>query len=338
MTMWKASVVSVVLFALLASGSLVKAARGQEPGLGRDASMKVASAIDRVSNLLSLNRPLDAANEALHREDIEPDIKFPPVTVPADGVTKPTLPPRTITSGAPLVVRVFGDSQSRDLAVSMQNAAAGDARITIDDRGKVSTGLARPDYYNWPARLQEQLSQADADVVVFMAGDNDDQSLQDREGHLVATIGTPEWAEEYRRRVAGIMDLVDNHRRKLVWVGDPAVGVDSLNRTIAVINPIVADEAARRPGWVTYVAPSKVLEGPNGESQDYVTLPGGTAPVKCRRGDGVHLTVDCIRVLADQALAAIRPMFSLDVATTTTAPAVTSTTVAPVAPTTTTTK
>lgn len=317
MTLWKTTVVSITLFALLASGSLVKAARGQEPGLGRDASMKVAGAIDRISNVLSLNRPLDAANRALDREDIEPDIKFPPVTVPADGVTKPTLPPRTITAGAPLSVRVFGDSQSRDLAVSMQNAAATDTRIAVDDRGKVSTGLARPDYYNWPARLQEQLADSDTDVIVFMAGDNDDQSLQDREGNVVATIGTPEWAEEYRRRVAGIMDLVNNHRRKLVWVGNPPVGRSSLNATIAVINPILADEAARR-SWVTYVIPSPTLAGPNGEYQDYVTLPGGTAPVRCRRPDQVHLTVDCIRVLADQALSVIRPVFSLDPTTTTT--------------------
>ena len=315
--MWKTAVVALVLFALLASGTLVKAARGQEPGLGRDASMKLAGAIDRVSNLLSLNRPLDAANRALHREDIEPDIKFPPVTVPADGVTRPTLPPRTITSGAPLSVRVFGDSQSRDLAVSMQNAAAADPRISVEDRGKVSTGLARPDYYNWPARLQEQLTGSDTDVVVFTIGDNDDQSLQDREGHLVATIGTPEWAEEYRRRVAGIMDLVNNGRRKLVWVGTPPVGPASLNRTLAVINPIVADEAARR-SWVTYVMPSKTLSGPNGEYQDYVTLPGGAAPVRCRRPDQVHLTVDCIRVLADQTLDVIRPIFSLNPTTTTT--------------------
>ena len=329
MTLWKTSVLSIALFALLASGSLVKAARGQEPGWGRDASMVAAGVIDRVANLLSLNRPLDAANSALGREDVEPEIKFPPVTIaPATPQTTTTIPGRAVSPGSPLRMRVFGDSVADSLAVSLKNTAARDPLVSVTNDGRVSTGLARPDYYNWPARMQELLGQSDADVVVMMVGSNDDQSLLDRQGHVVAKLGTPAWDEEYRRRVAGVMDLVNNGRRRLVWVGMPLVGRAELNDVLRRIDPIVIDEAKRRP-WVTYVDLTKTLSGPNGEYVDYLTPPGGGASIRCRRPDGVHLTFDCLKIVSDKVLGLTRPMFPVATTTTTTVPVVAATTTVP---------
>jgi hypothetical protein len=318
MTLWKTSVVSISLFALLASGSLVKAARGQPVGWVRDASLAVAHGVDRVANLLSLNRPLDAANAALARDDVEPEIKFPPVTVaPVVDQTTTTLPGREISPDAPLRMRVFGDSVAFSLGTSLKNTASDDPVIHVANDARISTGLARPDYYNWPARMQEQLAQSDADTVVVLFGSNDDQSLQDREGKVVARLGTPEWEEEYRRRVAGVMDLVDNRRRKLVWVGMPVVSRPELNATLRSIDAIIADEAARRP-WVSFVDLSKDLSGPNGEYVDYLTPPGGGATIRCRRPDGVHLTFDCLSIVSRRILGLVRPMYPVATTTTTT--------------------
>ena len=83
-----------------------------------------------------------------------------------------------------------------------------------------------------------------------------------------------------------------------------------------LINRIIEEEAALRP-WVTYVETADLLDGPNHEYVDYFT-PEGKPAIRCRRGDGSHLTVDCIALVTDQVLAAIRPMFP--VATTTTLP------------------
>ena len=96
---WKAGVVSLVVFCLLSSGSLVKTARGQSDGLGRTITLGMARGIDRVSNFLSLNRPLDWVNEALDRTDNEPEVLFPPTTLPAApaGTTTTTAPPPTIS-------------------------------------------------------------------------------------------------------------------------------------------------------------------------------------------------------------------------------------------------
>jgi len=328
MTAWKAAVVSLVLFSLLASGSLVKAARGHERGWQRDIYLPAANGIDRLANLLSLNRPLDWANGALHRDDVEPDIQFPPVTVPPASGSTTTVPPRVISATAPLRVGVFGDSQSKDLGLAMKSRKAKDPTISVYQQGQVSTGLARPDFYNWPARIQEFLADDDVDAVVFMTGSNDDQTLQDRLGNAVTRIGTPEWSEEYRRRVAGLMDLVNNGQHRLVWVEVPLVRDPELGATAKIINQIVRDEAASRQ-WVSVVDAEAALAGPDGAYSDFLEL-DGKAPVRCRRPDGVHLTSECLEELSDMVFDAIAPFFANEVATTTS-----TTTAVPAIPTTT---
>jgi len=297
-TVWKCAVTSVVLFSLLASGSLVRAARGQEEGWRRVASVAAAGAVDRVANFLSMNRPLDWANAALGREDVEPDIEFPPVTLPPSSATT-SAAPRVASVASPLRVGVYGDSLSIDLGRAITSEFATSSLVDVVDvveRGKVSTGLARPDFYNWPARLQELLGGADKDVIVFLAGSNDDQTLQDRDGNSVASVGSASWAEEYRRRVKGVMDLVNNGAHRLVWVGVPLVARPDLQRVTGLINDIVEDEAASRP-WVTFVDTEVPLAGPDGEYADYLQ-PDGRPPERCRKGDSVHLTVACFSIVA----------------------------------------
>ena len=154
-TAWKAGLVALVAFCLLASGSLVKSASGQDEGAGRTVTLGIAKGIDRVSNLLSLNRPLDWINSALDRPDTEPDVKFPPTTLlpVAAGTTTTTVPPPTISAARPLQVKLFGDSQGEALGAMLQRATAKDPLIHATYDTKISTGLARPDYYNWPARM-----------------------------------------------------------------------------------------------------------------------------------------------------------------------------------------
>jgi hypothetical protein len=79
------------------------------------------------------------------------------------------------------------------------------------------------------------------------------------------------------------------------------------NTTLQTINRIVQEEAALRP-WVTYVDTADLLDGPDHEYVDYFT-PEGKPAIRCRRGDGSHLTMDCIALVTDQVLGAIRPMF-----------------------------
>jgi hypothetical protein len=317
---WKAGLVALVTFLLLASGSLVKAASGQDEGPGRTVTLGIAKGIDRVSNLLSLNRPLDWINEALDRPDREPDVKFPPTTLlpVASGTTTTTTPAPAISPSRPLQVRLFGDSQGQALGAMLQRTTATDPLVHATYDARISTGLARPDYYNWPARIVSDLDQQNVDVAVLNWGANDAQALRDANGKLVAEVDTPAWDAEYRRRIAGVMDLLRDDPRRVVWVGQPTTRDPTRNAEMQKINEMAKEEAAKRP-WVIYVDTAELLDGPGGTYVDYLTPPGAQ-PIRCRQTDGIHLTFDCDRLVIQKVLENIRPIFPVE-STTTTAPA-----------------
>jgi hypothetical protein len=235
------------------------------------------------------------------------------------GTSTTTIPPRVISVEDPLRVQVFGDSQGYNIGYVLKSETADDALISADFDAKVSSGLARPDFYNWPARVQESLVRDDADVAVIMVGANDDQNLMSVAGERVAVENTPEWDAEYRRRAAGMMDVLNNGKRKIVWIGEPKVGVPKLDAALGKINAIVAEEAALRP-WVSFVETSSLLAGPNGEYVDYFT-PKGKPAIKCRYGDRVHLTTACVEIVVEQVLLQLVSMYPQLVPTTTTVPA-----------------
>ena len=314
-TAWKSGLVALVSFCLLASGSLVKSASGQDEGTGRTVTLAIAKGIDRVSNLLSLNRPLDWIDSALDRPDTEPDVKFPPTTLlpVAAGTTTTSIPPPSISAARPLQVRLFGDSQGEALGAMLQRATATDPLIHATYDTKISTGLARPDYYNWPARIVSDIEQQGVDVAVVHLGANDDQALRDADGAFVADLGTPAWDADYRRRIAGVMDLLHRDPRRVVWVGQPTTRDPTRNAQMQHINDIAKQEAGLRP-WVTYVDTTQLLDGPGGTYVDYLT-PADGQPIRCRQSDGIHLTFDCDRLVIDKVLQVLRPMFPVDTTT-----------------------
>ena len=304
-TVWKGTVVALAVFVVLASGNMVSSARGMPLGWQRSVALGVAESVDRVANFFSLNRPYDWAAGLLGIEEDDEDFTFPEASDPAlpaspdATVTTTTLVPlRVPTAAAPLKVVVAGDSTAKSLGDALIGAAGGNAELTISNEGKVSTGLARSDYFNWGARMSEIVAVDQPEVVVFMVGANDGQSILEGDGTVVAQFDTPEWTEQYRRRVAGIMDLVEGDGRRMVWVGEPNVGTGNVQQAVEIGNAIAAEEAATRP-WVTYVDVAAMLAGPDGGFSEYITMPDGST-ARCYAGDGVHLTVKCLdRVMDD---------------------------------------
>jgi hypothetical protein len=300
-------VVALVVFAFLASGNLVDSASGMPLGWQRTVALGAARAVDRVANLLSLNRPYDWAAAQLGIADQDEDFEFPAETRPEPpSVTTTTLPPlRVPTAQAPLRLVVAGDSTADALGDRLAVAASDDATLDVDVQGVVATGLTRSDYFNWGQRMQEIVTELDPELVLFMVGANDTQAVLEPDGTVVARYGTPEWEEAYRRRVAGIMDLARGGGRRLVWIGQPSVGDPDVQATVDVVNRLARDEAASRP-WVTFFDLAAVVAGEGGGFSEYVTFPDGET-VRCYAGDGVHLSMGCLdRAIDGDLLPAVR--------------------------------
>lgn len=316
-TVWRGTVVALVVFVVLASGNMVRSAEGMPLGWQRSVAMTVAGVIDRVANFTSLNRPYDWMAERLGVEQPNRDFEFPATTttVPQPAApegqvstTTTTLPPvRVPTPDAPLSVVVAGDSTAKSLGEALKGAASGRPELAIAIEGKVSTGLARSDYFNWGARMSEIVQQDDPEVVLFMVGANDGQSILDGDGTIVAQFDDPRWTEEYRRRVAGIMDLNKGGARRLIWVGEPNVGTGNVQRAIQIGNQLAQEEAAKRP-WVSYFDVAGLVAGADGGYAEFITLPDGST-ARCYAGDGVHLSVRCLNRVMDALIPAITGLY-----------------------------
>ena len=95
----------------------------------------------------------------------------------------------------------------------------------------ISTGLVRPDFFNWPAQLQSQVKAFDPGAVAVMFGANDNQPLQTASGEI-HQFGSDGWKKEYRKRVEDVIAPPVPGRRAARLLDRPA-GHAASRRTTA---------------------------------------------------------------------------------------------------------
>jgi len=173
---------------------------------------------------------------------------------------------------------------------------------------KISSGLARPDYFDWPARLtQEMAGNPPPEAVVWFAGANDYVDMRTDAGSL--TRGTPAWLAEYRKRAGEVMDIVGRGGAQMYWVGQPIMRDTSRAKIAADINAIVQAEAASRP-WVHYIDTWTMFTDSNGNYTAFLPNASGEL-VQVRQSEGIHLTRTATTWVSERVYAAIRRDFNV---------------------------
>ncbi len=314
---WAVAALALVLAALMNGPQLVRTAERQPFGWRRDALVDLASDVAEVSEATGLDRPRRWADRLLDR-DQGPPPSAPPVTVPSgttlppattapttpdtapDTTATPTTTPtrRRPTAEDPLRVQVVGDSMMHVVGQSVLAATDGIAEVRAALEYRVSTGLTRPDYFDWPARLAEIVANERPDVVVVMFGANDAQGIMTAAG--AAPFGSEAWLAEYRTRTAALMDQLVAAGSRVYWVGQPIMRSDSFSARMAQLDEIYRSEAARRPD-VVFVDSWSVF-AVDGRYSPY--LDGDPTPM--RQDDGIHLTRAGGDRLAEVIVASIR--------------------------------
>jgi len=202
------------------------------------------------------------------------------------GRGKKPLWPRTITARKPLRLYIAGDSMDQVFGSSLVNLATATGLVKARNDYRVSSGLSRPDYFDWPQRLVDKIVDFRPDAAVALFGANDAQNVL-YEGRVLK-VGTRAWQEVYARRVGEAMDILAENGRRVYWVGQPIMKDAGYRRRIAMMNHIYAAEAGRRPG-VTFVSTWRALAGEDGSYAEYLEDEDGRQ-VLMRAPDGIHLT------------------------------------------------
>ena len=193
-------------------------------------------------------------------------------------------PPGPPTADNPAVLYIAGDSDAGTIGPSLQRLVEETGVVDSVLDYKVSSGLTRPDFYDWPRRVQQKMSEVGPQIVVVTFGGNDAQPIKvDGKGYDVAA---PEWSAEYGRRVGAMMDYLSSEGRTLIWVGIPNAQSEDLTQRLTVLRDVVLAEAAKRP-QVVLVDSWPMFSGVNGGYADYVDINGDYKLV--RADDGFHL-------------------------------------------------
>jgi hypothetical protein len=195
----------------------------------------------------------------------------------------------------PLRIAVVGDSQAQGLAAGLQRLYRQDPRFRVLDYARISTGLIRLSFFDWPAYSQQLAPGLHAATAVVMFGANDRPSVRVR-GEVDERL-LENFSSLYGGRARTIIRAFHAVGTRVVWVGHPVVRGEEYAADMAIINHIcqqacIAENAdfvslwerfAYRDGQYTAYGP-----GPDGQT------------TRLRRDDGVHLTMAGYELAAQQ--------------------------------------
>ena len=225
-------------------------------------------------------------------------------TVP---VTEPpsTGPP---TADDPANVLVVGDSFAGLWGPPLSDLLDETGIVTTEIDYQMSTGLARPNKFDWFARVRQRLPDVDPDIVISSFGGNDFVGLVDDDGSVL--VGDPlanaeEWKAAYQRRAGEMMDLLAGDGRTVIWVGTANHPDPTTSAGLALQDQAAKAAAAERPA-VVFIDTWDVLAGRDGGWAAYVIDPRDGLGKAVRMADGFHPNETGCEILATEIAAAVR--------------------------------
>ena len=194
--------------------------------------------------------------------------------------------PRVITKKKPLRLYVAGDSMDQVFGSSLVNLGEATDLVKGKNDYHVSSGLSRPDFYDWPQRLIDQIVDFRPDAAAVLFGANDGQDVY-YEGKVLK-VGTKAWQEVYAKRVGEAMDILTKGGRRVYWIGNPIMKDFGYRERISMMNHIYQAEAEKHPG-VTFISTWAAMANEKGSYAEYLKDANGDL-VLMRAPDGIHLT------------------------------------------------
>lgn len=227
------------------------------------------------------------------------------VTTTAPTTTEPEPEPENTGPPAPnnkAKVYIVGDSDAGTFGPYLETLLDGTLIVDTELNYVVSSGLARPDFFNWPNELSTKVPEVDPDVIVVTFGGNDSQGLSLPQDNLEFIIGDPvaneaEWTEEYTRRAGEVMDILLEQTPHVIWVGIP--NDDSIEVTARLaIQDRAAKAAAAERSNIVFVDTWTRFSGRDGGWAEFVVDPRDNVGKDVRAADGFHLNTNGAEILA----------------------------------------
>jgi uncharacterized protein len=228
----------------------------------------------------------DAPQWAAKAEDSAPVVATVADAPPVQTIAQAELPARP-EKPKPTKILIIGDSSIQaGLGTALERRLKDFDGVTVMRFGLHSTGLARPDYFNWMDKLTELKKDFDPDLTIAYFGDNDCQGLASVDGKAVAKFGSDEWKSEYGNRVQAIVKLMKDGGNSGAMVGMPIMRSKKFSNQIEILNKVLQDATLSAGG--VYLPTWGITSDANGSYVASVKFEGQDRMI--RQGDGIHLS------------------------------------------------
>lgn len=322
--------VTLLTWTFMYAPTLKRAAEASPIGVRRTFSLAVLTPIAAVSDFIALDELAGVVERAVGGDPERSGGAFvpPPEDIPVapngekdqgapgpgdgggrkdGGPPQVNLPIRRPTPTRKLRVVVVGDSLAAGLGYFAERVFR-PKLVRVSRQGRISTGLARPDYFNWPVTMRRIVDAFDPDLVIVMLGENDHQSLVTVRGMREAQIGTSEWPPAYRQRVLLMMRIATSHGAKVVWAGLPISADPGLWDHSRIENAVFEYASSIIPG-VAYFDAWERFRDPRGGYTAYLREQGRFTLV--RAGDGLHFNAIGYTIVAREIAELAAEQFGL---------------------------
>ncbi len=178
-----------------------------------------------------------------------------------------------------------GDSIMEGLGPVVAGMLPNQGNLKIVQAGRSSTGLCRPDFYDWPKAMREYMTSLHPKLVVICVGTNDDQSVSDagKRYHYIS----PGWQQAYAHKVEEIIDIIAQNGGTSIWVSPPIMGPNYLRPRVFAIKEVIRQTCERRN--VVFIDVWQTLADSAGNYQRFI-VDSNRKKTALRTKDGVHVT------------------------------------------------
>ena len=191
---------------------------------------------------------------------------------------------------APFRILIVGDSfvaAGGGLGDPLERTLLNFKDSVVTRQGKVSSGLSRADYFDWPTLAQKLITQYEPNVDIMMFGANDGNPVIDARGKVLASYGSANWDDQYRQRIGQMLDMFIAAHAEIFVIGEPIMKSQKLSQTMKHINSLNEEEAKKYPN-AHFIPIWNLLTDKNGNYTDYLLDKSGNERL-IRTSDGVHL-------------------------------------------------
>ncbi|MBN9317177.1 MAG: DUF459 domain-containing protein [Devosia sp.] len=207
-----------------------------------------------------------------------------PVVKPKKADLPPAKPKIEKAAGATRLA-VFGDSMATDVGLALERLYADDPNLAVIVQGVGSSSFVRPDFFDWPKTIDQQIAANTFDIAVFIIGINDRQKMRLNDQSYGSL--TPEWTTEYSARVSNVVRAMRAANKPVIWIGLPPMEAPKFGKAMIQVNEI--QRLAAFSGGAEFLdIYDKFAAEDGGYTSRGPDLNGNQ--VRMRKDDGIHFS------------------------------------------------